>query len=159
MEEAKNRGFELVIPENEITERITVTEGIELIRYSEGIALHFGGMWLVSRPVESLNARGGSLYEMLDRACEHYSGRQETDENIDTFYTAVIATLLLPAELFSDMGYFIDCADYTLKRRKALYESLMRRAEKGSESDPIGDAEFVSAVEMAEQVGKMTKKS
>lgn len=152
----KREGMAISIPENEITERITVTEGIELIRYSEGIALHFGGMWLVSRPTESLNVRGGSLYETLDNLCELYSGKkQDADEDLKAFGTAAISTLLLPVELFSDAQYFIDIARYVLDRRTQLYNAIVRKAEEGSYPDPIGDAEFMATVRQAEQLADM----
>lgn len=160
---------ELCIEADEVVKRYPVTEAIEVVRCRTSIFLHSTGLFVVSKPTLANNLQGGALFETLRWYCDYMDSRDEyTDEDKerhDTFAAMIVNILTLPMDIFTDVDFMLDIADYLVKKRNEYYERLQDEASRPREEtidDALENAAFEGEVLASERVvkelGKMAKK-
>lgn len=155
---------ELDIPVDEVVKRYPVTEAIEIVRCKTAIFFHSTCFWVVSKPTLANNGKGGALFEMLSWYCDYLDTRSEFDEdekeNFDVLCSVIINILSLPLDIFTDLDFTLDIANYILEKRTEYYTRLAEEASKGHEDtveDAIANAEFEDEVKQTEEIKKEIK--
>lgn len=156
---------ELCIEQSEVIKRYKISEAIEIVRCRTAIFFHSTCFWVVSKPTVANNLKGGALFEMLTWYCDYQDERDKYPEderaNYDTLCAVIAGLLSLPLDVFTDIGFCLDIADYVTKRRNQYYEVLIKEAEEEKPEtleDALADAEYEAEVLMQEQLADDLKK-
>lgn len=124
--------IELCIESDEVVKRYPVTEAMEIVRCRTSIFFHSTGFFAVSKPTLANNLKGGALFETLQWYCDYMDSRddysEEDREKYDTFAAMIVTLLSLPLDIFTDIDFMLDTADYILQKRNEYYERLQEEA-------------------------------
>lgn len=150
---------ELEIPVEDVIKRYKITEALEIVRTTHCIFFHSTCFWVVSKPTMANSLRGGALYEMLTWYCDYQDDREqytkEKQERYDTLCSVIATILTLPMDVFTDIDFTLDVANYILERRTAYYEALAKEAEQEKPDtleDALDNARFEAEVMAAEEM-------
>lgn len=161
----KITNVEICIEESEVVKRYPVSEAVEIVRCRTAIFFHSTCFWVVSKPTLANNMKGGALFEMLSWYCDYQDERDsypaEQQESYDTLCSVIAGILSLPLDVFTDINFCLDIADYITKRRNEYYEALIKEAEQEKPEtleDALADAEYEAEVLMQEQLVDDLKK-
>lgn len=168
MENKEIKPVELCIEADDVVKRYPVTEAIEIVRCRTSIFFHSTGFFAVSKPTLANNLKGGALFETLEWYCDYMDSRDSYPEDqrdrYDTFAAMIVNILSLPLDIFTDVDFMLDVAEYILRRRNDYYEKLTRQASeerKETLEDAIENANFEGEIlaqqELLKEVGELAK--
>lgn len=151
---------ELAIECDEVVKRYPISEAIEIVRCKTAIFLHSTCFWVVSKPTLANNMKGGAFFEMLSWYCDYMDERgdytEEDKQKFDTIGAMIVNILTLPLDVFTDMDFMLDIANYILDKRTEYYQRLFDEASKEKPEtleDAFENAQFEAQV-LAEEAIK-----
>lgn len=161
---------ELCIEADEVVKRYPVTEALEIVRCRTSIFFHATGFFAVSKPTLANNFKGGALFETLKWYCDYMDEREsytpEQQEAYDVYAAMIVSVLCLPLDVFTDVEFLLDVANYITQKRNEYYEKLIAEASQERQEtleDALENAAFEGEVlaqeAMVKELGELAKKN
>lgn len=152
---------ELCIEADEVVKRYPITEAMEIVRCRTSIFFHSTGFFAVSKPTLANNLKGGALFETLQWYCDYMDGREdyskEEQEKYDIFASLIVSVLTLPLDIFTDVDFMLDVANFITQKRNEYYDRITADAsEEHPETleDALENAAFEGEVLAQEAIVK-----